>query len=39
MIGSTLVWAQFMGLLNGHPTLEAYAARLAERPAFKRARE
>ncbi len=38
-IGSTLVWAQFMGLTNGHPTLEAYAKRLSERPAFQRARD
>jgi glutathione S-transferase len=37
MIGSTLGWAQFMGVLEGHPTLQAYAARLSERPAFKRA--
>jgi glutathione S-transferase len=38
MIGSTLAWAGFMGLLNGHPELEGYVKRLAERPAFQRAR-
>lgn len=37
MIGGTLAWAAFMGLLNGHPVLQAYAQRLSERPAFKRA--
>jgi glutathione S-transferase len=37
MIGSTLGWAQFMGLLNDRPNLEAYVKRLAERPAYQRA--
>jgi len=37
MIGSTLGWAQFMGVLEGRPTLQAYVARLSERPAFQRA--
>jgi glutathione S-transferase len=37
MIGSTLSWAQFMGLLADQPTLQSYVARLAERPAFQRA--
>jgi glutathione S-transferase len=37
MIGSTLGWAQFMGVLNGHPTVQAYVQRLMERPAFQRA--
>jgi glutathione S-transferase len=37
MIGSTLGWAQFMGLLNGQPVLEAYVKRLTERPAYQRA--
>ena len=37
MIGSTLGWAQMMGILSGHPVLEAYVARLATRPAFQRA--
>ncbi|MBI3783230.1 MAG: glutathione S-transferase family protein [Deltaproteobacteria bacterium] len=37
MVGSTLGWAQFMGVLEGHPTLQAYVARLSERPAFQRA--
>jgi glutathione S-transferase len=37
MIGSTLAWAGFMGLLADHPTLQAYAKRLSERPAFQRA--
>ena len=38
MIGSTLAWAGFMGLLSNHPTLQAYAKRLSERPAFERSR-
>ncbi len=37
MIGSMLAWAKFMGLLNGHPTLEDYATRLSARPAYQRA--
>ena len=37
MIGSTLGWAQMMGILSGHPALEAYVGRLATRPAFQRA--
>lgn len=37
MIGSTLGWAQMMGILSGHPVLEAYVGRLATRPAFQRA--
>jgi glutathione S-transferase len=37
MIGSTLAWSQSMGLLSGHPVLEAYTKRLTERPAYKRA--
>ena len=37
MIGSTLSWAQFVGLLEGHSELEAYVRRLSERPAFQRA--
>jgi glutathione S-transferase len=38
MIGSTLAWAGFMGLLSDHPTLQTYAKRLSERPAFERSR-
>jgi glutathione S-transferase len=37
MIGSTLGWAQFMGILDGHAELQAYVQRLSERPAFQRA--
>jgi glutathione S-transferase len=37
MIGSTLAWANMMGLLGEHPTLQAYVKRLIERPAFQRA--
>jgi glutathione S-transferase len=37
MIGSTLAWAQMMGLLEGHAELSAYVQRLSERPAFQRA--
>lgn len=34
MIGSTLAWAQFLGILAEYPELQAYVRRLAERPAF-----
>ncbi len=37
MIGSTLAWAGFMGLLSDQPVLQAYVKRLSERPAFQRA--
>jgi glutathione S-transferase len=37
MIGSTLSWASFMGLLDGFPTLATYAERLMQRPAYQRA--
>ena len=37
MIGSTLGWAQMLGMLGGHPVLEAYVGGLAARPAFQRA--
>ncbi|HVN85189.1 MAG TPA: glutathione S-transferase family protein [Candidatus Binatia bacterium] len=37
MIGSTLGWGQFMGLLEGQPELSAYVQRLSARPAFQRA--
>lgn len=37
MIGSTLGWAQMLGLSGAHPTLEAYVGALAARPAFQRA--
>ena len=37
MIGSTLSWAQMLGMLGGHPILEAYVGSLATRPAFQRA--
>jgi glutathione S-transferase len=38
MIGSTLGWARALGIVKGYPDLEAYVQRLAERPAYKRAR-
>ena len=38
LIGGTIGWAGMMGLLGEHPTLQAYAQRLSERPAFQRAR-
>jgi glutathione S-transferase len=38
MIGSTLGWAQMLGLLEGRKTLQQYVQRLAERPAFQKAR-
>lgn len=37
MIGSTLVWAQMLGLLGEHPVLADYVGRLLSRPAFQRA--
>ena len=37
MIGSTLVWAQFLGVLEGHPVLKQYVERLSARPAFQKA--
>jgi len=37
MIGSIVGWSSFMGLLEGWPVLQKYAARLTERPAYKRA--
>jgi glutathione S-transferase len=37
MVGSTLAWSQFMGLLEGYPLLQDYAKRLSERPAYQRA--
>ncbi len=37
MIGSSLGWAQMLGLLNGYPAIEAYVGRLITRPAFQRA--
>jgi glutathione S-transferase len=39
MIGSTLSWASFMGLLNDQPQLQDYVKRLSERPAFQRAQK
>jgi len=37
MIGSTLAWSQFLGLLEGQPVLQDYVKRLTERPAYQRA--
>jgi glutathione S-transferase len=39
MIGSTLAWGSFMGLLAGQPVLEDYVKRLIERPAYQRAQD
>ncbi|MCK6555928.1 glutathione S-transferase family protein [Candidatus Binatia bacterium] len=39
MVGSTLAWGQFLGLLEGFPVLQEYVGRLASRPAFVRAQE
>ena len=36
MIGSTLAWASFMGLLDGQPALASYVERLVQRPAYQR---
>ena len=37
MIGSTLAWASFLGLLNDQPALQDYVRRLTARPAYQRA--
>ena len=38
MIGSTLAWAQMMGMIGSDlPAVAAYLGRLATRPAFQRA--
>ena len=37
MIGSTLAWGSFMGLLEGYPVLQEYVQRLTPRPAYQRA--
>ncbi len=37
MIGSTLMWAQMLGLLADQPELAAYVGRLMARPACQRA--
>jgi glutathione S-transferase len=37
MIGSSLVWGQFMGLTEGRPVLQDYVKRLSSRPAFQKA--
>jgi len=37
MIGSTLGWAQMLGLLEGKKTLHEYVQRLSERPASQKA--
>lgn len=36
MIGSTLAWGSFLGLLDGNPVLAGYVERLTQRPAFQR---
>lgn len=37
MVGSSLIWGQFLGLLDGRPALAEYAQRLSTRPAYQRA--
>jgi glutathione S-transferase len=37
MVGATLAWGRAMKALEGAPAVEAYLARLRERPAWKRA--
>jgi glutathione S-transferase len=37
MLGSTVAWAQMLGLLTEWPTVADYVARLSSRPAFQRA--
>jgi glutathione S-transferase len=38
VVGSNVMWASAMGLLHTHANLSAYARRLHDRPACKRAR-
>jgi glutathione S-transferase len=37
MVGATLAWGKAMRVVDGVPTVEAYLARLRERPAWQRA--
>lgn len=37
MVGSTLTWCRFLGLLDEAPVLQEYVKRLTDRPAFQRA--
>ncbi len=37
VVGSCLIWGKAIGALEGLPAVEAYVARLKERPAWKRA--
>jgi glutathione S-transferase len=37
MLGSTVAWAQMLGLIAEHPVLMEYVGRLSARPAFQRA--
>ena len=38
VLGATVGWARVMKMLEGHPLVDAYAKRLSDRPASKRAR-
>jgi glutathione S-transferase len=37
MVGATLAWGKAMKAVDGVPGVEAYLARLRERPAWQRA--
>lgn len=37
MVGSTLTWCRFLGMLDDAPVLQDYVKRLTARPAFQRA--
>jgi glutathione S-transferase len=37
LIGSILIWVKSLGLLEDHPALQAYTARIEARPAYQRA--
>jgi glutathione S-transferase len=39
MIGSTLAWGQFMGLLAEQPKLQEYVGRLIQRPGYQKAQD
>ncbi|HVY45906.1 MAG TPA: glutathione binding-like protein [Minicystis sp.] len=36
-VASAIGWVGFLGMLEAHPKLAAYHAKMAERPAYKRA--
>jgi glutathione S-transferase len=37
MVGCVLAFAGMLGMLDGHPSLRDYVARITARPAYRRA--